>query len=184
MILKNSLKSIQSKLQAFLGSIDNKRSQALIQFIKFGLVGVTNTLISYGVEMLCYYVVFKSYSFNNITSFFHQYKFYVTSEEIKVMTVTALAFIISVTNSYFLNSRFVFKAGSNNSSSKGIVYMKTVFCYALTGLIIAPLIKMQLVTAHIPYWFASLCALIVTIPLNFLMNKFWAYSKNQSRKER
>ena len=28
-----------------------------LQFIKFGLVGISNTAISYGVEMLCYYVL-------------------------------------------------------------------------------------------------------------------------------
>ena len=31
-------------------------------------------------------------------------------------------------------------------------------------------------TIGIPYWAAGLLSLIVTIPLNFLMNKFWAFA--------
>ena len=31
----------------------------VIQFIKFGLVGVSNTAISYGIDQLFYYVVFR-----------------------------------------------------------------------------------------------------------------------------
>ena len=34
----------------------NPKTAALLQFVKFGLVGVSNTAISYGIEMLCFYV--------------------------------------------------------------------------------------------------------------------------------
>ena len=33
--------------------LQNEKLATLIQFIKFGLVGVSNTAISYGTEMLC-----------------------------------------------------------------------------------------------------------------------------------
>ena len=46
-----------NKIKAILQS---EKLAPLIQFIKFGLVGVSNTAISYGVEMLCYYVLFKN----------------------------------------------------------------------------------------------------------------------------
>ena len=35
---------------------NNPKLAPLIQFIKFGLVGVSNTLISYAVEILCDYI--------------------------------------------------------------------------------------------------------------------------------
>ena len=65
----------------------------LLQFIKFGLVGVSNTVISYLVEMLGYYVLFKNAGW---------------LEPAKVFVVTALAFVISVTNSYYWNEKYVF----------------------------------------------------------------------------
>ena len=52
-----------NKIKALL---QNEKLSSLIQFIKFGLVGVSNTAISYGIEMLCYYVLFKNTKFIGI----------------------------------------------------------------------------------------------------------------------
>ena len=43
--------------------LSNKKLAPIIQFIKFGLVGVSNTAISYGIEMLCFYLLFKNAEF-------------------------------------------------------------------------------------------------------------------------
>ena len=135
----------------------------VIQFVKFGIVGVSNTAISFGIEMLCYYVLFVHVSW---------------PENVRIMVTSVLAFIISVTNSYYWNSRYVFAAGPHYSFSQHIVsYLKTVACYGITGLVLAPILKMYISGLGIPYWLASLCTLIVTIPLNFLLNKFWAFRK-------
>ena len=64
--------------------------QTAIQFIKFGLVGVSNTVISYGIEMLCYYVLFSRVAW---------------SEGLRIGITSALAFAVSVTNSYYWNNR-------------------------------------------------------------------------------
>ena len=140
----------------------------LIQFIKFGLVGVSNTVISYGVEMMCYYVLFRSVTWD---------------EQFKVILVTALAFIVSVTNSYYWNSRFVFRQNGKRSVANHLKsYCKTVACYALTGLVLSPAVKLWLVSLTAPYWLASIVALVFNIPLNFLMNKFWAFGEKKREK--
>lgn len=137
----------------------------LVQFIKFGLVGVSNTAISYGIEMLCYYVLLVNAPM---------------SEGVRVIVTSVLAFIVSVTNSYYWNSRYVFKSGGEKKtlSQHLRAYAKTVASYGVTGLLLAPALKLLLGRWGVPYWAASLGSLVVTIPLNFVLNKFWAFRKN------
>jgi len=134
----------------------------MIQFIKFGIVGVSNTAISYGIEMLFFYVILVNSPM---------------SQNMKVIVTSVCAFIISVSNSYFWNNRFVFKAEKKNLRAHAISYFKTVIAYGVTGLLLSPAIKMVLVGYEMPYYWASLISLIVTIPLNFVLNKFWAFRK-------
>ncbi len=132
----------------------------LRQFIRFGLVGVSNTAISYGIEMLCYYVLFANAPWD---------------ENVKIALTSVLAFLVSVTNSYYWNNRFVFAQGKKTKKEHLVSWLKTAACYALTGLLLSPAIKMWLSGLGVPYWAASLGSLAVTIPLNFLLNKYWAF---------
>ena len=140
------------------------RMATLLQFIKFGIVGVSNTAISYGTEMLFYYVILVNSTM---------------SRNGKVMLTSAVAFIVSVTNSYFWNSRFVFKKGSEKKGVAGHLKSdaKPVACYGVTGHLLAPAIKILLGSWGMPYWAAILMSLVVTIPLNFVLNKFWAFGE-------
>ena len=160
----------------------------VVQFIKFGLVGVSNTAISYGVDQLFYYVVFRNSAME---------------EKLKITIVSALAFFVSVTNSYFWNNRFVFKSENRKSVGQHLyAYFKTVLCYALTGLVLAPAIKVWLSGVSmpeslvsrlpsflfaegnkLPYWVLSIVPLIVSIPLNFVLNKFWAFRSRDKKQE-
>lgn len=136
----------------------------LVQFIKFGLVGVSNTAISYGIEMLCYYVLLVDAPLG---------------ETARVIVTSVLAFVVSVTNSYYWNSRYVFKSGGARKTFSDHLraYVKTVASYGVTGLLLAPALKILLGNWGVPYWAASLGSLVVTIPLNFVLNKFWAFRK-------
>lgn len=164
------------KLKQVMARLEAGRLAPLIQFIKFGLVGVSNTLISYAVEMLGYYVLFRASTFPGTISLLGRMGIVVTGEQVRVIVVTALAFIISVTNAYYWNNRYVFGQAKKTAGQHARAYLKTAACYALTGLILAPAAKVWLVGVGVPFWIASLSTLIVTIPLNFLMNKFWAFS--------
>lgn len=156
--------------------IGGKKASALLQFIKFGIVGASNTLISYGIEMLFYYVVFKNTRFSAITGLFSALGITVSYKIVRIIIVTAIAFVVSVTNSYYWNNRYVFKTGNTSLSAHMKSYVKTFLCYGITGLILSPVIK-SLLTDYtvIPYYMASLASLIITMPLNFIMNKFWAF---------
>ena len=164
------------KFRQLMAQLEASSLAPLIQFIKFGLVGVSNTLISYAVEMLGYYVLFSSSTFPGTVSLLAGMGLTVTGEQLRVIVVTALSFVISVTNAYYWNNRYVFGQGKKTAGEHARAYLKTAACYALTGLILAPAAKVWLVGVGVPFWIASLSTLIITIPLNFLMNKFWAFA--------
>lgn len=139
----------------------------LLQFVKFGLVGVSNTVISYSVEMLGYYVFFKNAGW---------------PEPAKVFVVTTLAFAISVTNSYYWNEKYVFADEKKKTVRQHLkTYAKTVACYGVTGLLLAPCFKLCLGMFNVPYWAASFASLCLTIPLNFFLNKLWAFSRKEEK---
>lgn len=152
---------MKEKLLALMAKLEQGRLAPLVQFVKFGLVGVSNTLISYATELLGYYVLLTG----------------MTSESLKVMLVTVASFLISTVNAYYWNNRYVFKGDRHTFSQHVRAYLRTAACYALTGLILAPAAKVWLVNISVPFWIASLSTLILTIPLNFILNKFWAFRK-------
>jgi len=131
--------------------------QTLIQFFKFGMVGVINTLLSYLLTNVCYYI-------------FHLHE----------QICNLICFLITVLISYLLNSRYVFrqKDGSGQPWYKALA--KVYASYSLTELVIAGiLLFVQESLLGIPHYIATLLNLCVTIPLNFILNKFWAYRKRK-----
>lgn len=156
---------------------NNPKFTAFIQFIKFCIVGVSNTLISYGIDMLCFYVLFAFSDFKGWVLLLGKIGITTTTQTVKVFIASILAFVISVTNSYFWNNRFVFKSGNSGFKAHLKSYIKTFLCYAITGLIISPIIKAWLVGIGISYAIASFGSLVITIPINFILNKFWAFKK-------
>ena len=132
----------------------------IFQFIKFGIVGLSNTLISYFVyAFLTYFGV--PYVLSNI-----------------------IAFIVSVLNSFFWNSRYVFKQGVNEKRSFCKSLLKTFISYAGTGLVLSNLLLVIFVEKiSISKYIAPIFSLVITIPINFLLNKFWAFKTHKTKKE-
>jgi len=142
-------KQIDSIVKKILGQ------KSLVQFIKFGLVGVSNTAISYGTEMLLYYVILSEVLW---------------TEKTVIAVTSAIAFFVSVTNSYYWNNRYVFHStGKKDVRYHLLTYIKTVLCYGVTGLVMAPAMKMWLTDHGVPLWLGSLGTMIITIPLNFIL---------------
>ena len=160
---------MREKLRALMERLEQGRLAPLVQFVKFGLVGVSNTLISYGIEMLGYYVVFARVNW---------------PERVRIAVVTAVAFVVSVLNSYYWNNRYVFRDAERKTFGDHLkALLKMAACYALTGLILAPILKVWIHERGVAYWLASLLTLVVTVPLNFVLNKLWAFRKRGKRDE-
>ena len=132
----------------------------IYQFIKFGIVGVSNTLIAYIAYSICVYV------------------------GIHYLIANAIGFFISVLNAYYWSDRFVFKKGEGESRSALWTLAKTYIAYGSTGLLLASILLCLYVDKlHISEYIAQLLVLVVTIPLNFIINKFWSFKTKKVNEE-
>lgn len=127
----------------------------LEQLIKFGIVGVSNTIISYVVYALLVYLGMH-YLLANVISYF-----------------------AGVVNSFFWNSRYVFKTQGDPTLNPAKVFLKTLTASAFTGLVVNNLLLMFWVrVVGVNEYLGPLLNLVVTFPLNYLLNKYWAYRKD------
>ena len=131
------------------------KKETIIQFIKFGFVGGINTVLSYAI----YYVLCIILGLNYLLS-------------------QGIAWFITVFISYVLNNIMTFSdGGSTNWSIKNLV--KVYISYSVTGLFLATFLSWIWVDIlSIEKAFAPIINLLFTIPLNFLLNKYWAYAKH------
>ena len=131
------------------------KRKTVIQFLKFGMVGAVNTALSYLITNLCYY------GFH-----FHE------------QICNFISFLITVLISYLLNSRFVFRQQEGEKQPWYKSLAKVYASYALTELVLMGiLLFIQERLLGIPHFIATFLNLCVTVPLNFILNKFWAYRK-------
>lgn len=130
----------------------DEKWEAFMQFVKFGIVGVSNTLISYVTYVIC------------------------ISAGMHYLAAQVIGFGISVTNSFYWNNKFVFVSEEGKTRSLLKTYIKMVLSYAGTGLVLASaLLILWVDVLHVPEVVAPLINLIITIPLNFIINKLWAF---------
>lgn len=137
------------KLLVKLGISDRTSLIAFVkQFLKFGIVGVSNTLISLGIYYLLIFV------------------------GVHYIVANIIAFVVSVCNAYFWNSRYVF---SKKDGSGAKPFIKTIVAYGATFLLSTGLLFVMVDVIHVSKWIAPLINLCITVPLNFLLNKFWTF---------
>lgn len=119
------------------------------QFFKFGLVGLSNTAISLGIYYLLVYL------------------------GVHYVLANACGFVVSVINSYLWNSRVVFKGKQEKSAARAFA---KVFCsYGVSFFLSTVLMLFFVQILHISQYIAPLLRLLFTVPLNFMMNKLWAF---------
>ena len=122
----------------------------LLQFVQFGFVGIINNLICY-VTYLILIALGMHYTPANI-----------------------IGFSVSVINSYYWNNKYVFSTENKRIWWK--TFLKTYISYAGTGIIFSNiLLVLWIEVLHIPEFIAPILNLIFTIPINYLINKLWAY---------
>lgn len=135
--------------------VKDEQIKTLLQFIKFGLVGVSNTVISYFL-----YIVFTIRGFH-------------------YMAANFCAFAVSVLNSFFWNNRYVFKTKTGEKRHWLPVLAKTYVAYGITGLVLnSVLLYIEVDLFEMNELLAPIINLVITIPFNFIINKFWAYKES------
>ena len=158
--------------------------QAIKQFLKFGIVGLSNTLISQLIYMIA------------------------VSLGAHYLAASVIAFIISVLNSFFWQNKYVFKEEENKEHRVWWqVLLKTYAAYAFSGLLLnnlllimwIHLIQLEQFTYPITELvnglgisidnhelavdLAPILNIAVNVPINFVINKFWAYRQKTKPNE-
>jgi putative flippase GtrA len=121
----------------------------LFRFIRFGIVGVMNTLIT-------------------IVSFWILSKI-----GVGYITANIISYLIGVVNSYFFNSRWVFKVDSKKSS-RGVRFLiiNLIVLVINTGLLILFVDKVGL-----NKYIAQILVIGICMVLNYFLNRKWTFSE-------
>ena len=123
------------------------------QFIKFGLVGVSNTLVGWA----CYY-------------------FFLWLDPDLYLVGSAVGTVVSIANAFFWNDRYVFPSEKKDLKNKLKRLGKTYVSYGGTSLLGMLLLWVEVTFLELSKALAPPVNLTVTIPLNFLINKFWTFA--------
>lgn len=138
--------------------------EGFLQFVKFGIVGVSNTLISYELYVISLMLFRKFEIFPGID--------YIVAQVIQ--------FLLSVLWSFYWNNKYVFELKSGEKRSIWKALLKTYVSYSFTGLFLSSILLVLWVqVCGISELVAPIINLLISVPLNFLINKFWAFKKTE-----
>lgn len=130
-----------------------------MQFIKFCLVGITNTLLAYVINIIA--LLFMDG---------HDVPF-------DYVIANLVAFFLSVLWSFYLNSKFTFQMQYEARHTFWNALIKTYISYSLTGIFLFNILSFLLIDiCNFSKFYVPLMNLTITVPLNFVLNKLWAFS--------
>lgn len=154
-----------------------RKNNSFLQFIKFGIIGGINSVLQTLI-----YMCFVTLGCNHLLS-------------------NAIGWVITVLNSYLLNSLFVFQKGKGEKRFSLRALCKVFASYATTGLILNSLLlilwidilKIPAAVAQIPFvqtmqlpfqlpdLVPPVLNICISTPINFILNKFWAYRNRDNQ---
>lgn len=128
----------------------------ILRFIRFGFVGLSNTIICYAVYLLG------------------------IALGINYLLASILGFVVSIINAFYWNNKYVFTAGQGSFRELMGRFVKAFLSYAGTGLVMTNiLLVIQVRYLGVNEVVAPLINLLITIPLNYVLNKLWAFSSKK-----
>lgn len=151
---------INKILGIFHIELSDNRMATLLQFIKFSMVGLSNTLISYVLYVI---VLLAMHPFKVSWDF---------------VLGNTIAFLLSVLWSFYWNNRFVFTMKDRTQRKLGRTLIRTYISYGFTGIFLNNLLSWLWVgVIGVSKYIAPLINLLISVPLNFIINKFWAFNE-------
>lgn len=124
-----------------------------ISLIKFGIVGVSNTLVNW--------IIF--FILNHIGVYY--------------ITANVIAYLIATANSYFWNSKWVFKFKKEESLKAPLRFI----LLNLIGLVLNSTILYLLVDLlHFSRMISLIIATGIVMIVNYFINKIWVFKENMS----
>ena len=133
-----------------------------MQFIKFGIIGLSNTIIGYFIYAVTLYLLRLVKLFYSIDVYIAQF----------------IMFVLSVAWSFYWNNRFVFGGSEKKTRNLFMMLAKTYASYAFTSLFLSEVLLMIWVDIiGINAYIAPIINLLITVPMNFFMQKYWVFKK-------
>ena len=133
----------------------DRHKETVAQFIKFGLVGVSNTLVAWAV-----------------------YYFFLWMNEDLYLIGGIVGGVLSIANAFFWNDKFVFTGNANDWKSKLKRLGKTYVSYGATSVFGTLLLWSEVHFFDLNKAIAPVVNLLISVPLNFTVNKFWTFRKS------
>lgn len=151
-------------LRFFFGLVHKELSDVafgnFMQFVRFGIVGISNTLISY-VLYAGSLLLFQKFGVLPNGDY---------------LVAHIIEFVLSVAWSFYWNNKMVFVKEEGQKRSIWKALIKTYISYSFTGLFLnSILLVLWIQVFSISEFVAPIINLIVSVPINFLINKFWAF---------
>lgn len=126
--------------------------QLFWQFFKFGLVGLSNTAVSMAVYYLFLWLNPSWYMIGSV-----------------------LGTVLSIANAFIWNDLFVFSGNARNVKSVLKRLGKTYVSYGGTSILSTILLWLEVTLFGVDKVIAPVVNLLITIPLNFMINKLWTF---------
>lgn len=131
--------------------------QLFWQFFKFGIVGLSNTAVSMGIYYIFLWLNPKLYMLGSI-----------------------IGTIVSIANAFLWNDLFVFTGNAKDAKSILKRLGKTYISYGGTSVLSNILLWAEVAIFAVSKTIAPILNLLITIPLNFVINKVWTFSKTKT----
>lgn len=144
--------------------VSEKTIEAMVQFLKFAMIGITNTGISYGINIIVLMLMQPlevpwDYIAGNI-----------------------IGFILSVLWSFYWNNRLVFVEKEDEHRQFWKSLFKTYIAYGFTGIILNNILSWVWIHGFkISKYIAPLINLLISVPINFILNKVWAFKTEKTK---
>lgn len=119
------------------------------KFLKFGLVGVINTLITM--------IVFNGLKFIGVN----------------ILVANTIGYICGMINSYLWNNRWVFKSNTKDVSTISKFIIVNVVAMLINNGILFVLVNEVGINSTI----SQALAIVITTVINFVGNKIWTFNK-------
>lgn len=138
--------------------------KSFFQFIKFCIVGLSNTIVCEGIYVVLLFL------------------------GVHYLAANIIGNLISILNAYYWSNKYVFKAKEGEERVWWKVLLKTYATYGFSMLLSAGLLVFWLEIVKLERFIgdkilseilAAALNLIITIPLNYVINKYWAYRKER-----
>lgn len=139
-------------------NISEKKQKTLIEFVRFLVIGITNVFVSYVLNIITLLLLFPlhltwDYVIGNIVSF-----------------------LLSVLWSFYWNNKYVFKQVEKVKRNLLLILLKTYASYSFSCIILNNIFSWFIINIlGISKFVSPLIVSCVTMPINFLLNKFWTY---------